>query len=237
MKTLYTLLIMLITFTGFSQTFEEVQYDGFIDRITTYEDGSHSHLLRSTESVPTELTNYFAQPCNATVCLEIRLGACPGDVNSEGVPYEFTEFYNYYINGNTILGEYENLIIRHCELDIRNGSIAVNGVNIEVQQDCDTPPDEVSQIIFTGNAPGQFYDTTELMNATLSIQEVTKIIRSKQLPENMEFALYDVIGRELLKGNTSNYTYNQITSSFKTGVYLFEFYTESVDVTVKDVFN
>lgn len=119
--------------------------------------------------VPTELTNFLNLPCDFTVCEDIQLGHCPDDVNSQGEPYQFTEYQTYYVTENVDI-QYNSLTLRNCVLEFRNGaSLIDNGINIILENDCDTD-DNITQIVFIGGG-NRFSSMAEYMQ-TLSIAQL-----------------------------------------------------------------
>lgn len=174
MKQFYTILIMLISFSGTSQ-------------------------------VETELTNYLNQLCNVTVCQDIQLGACPGDVNSDGTPYEFTSFSVKYIT-QTIEIHWNSITLRNTRLEFRNGANLVdNGIDIFIENDCDTS-ENITEIVFIGG--GQRFSSVEEMNATLNIIDHSISLNNVFDHIGETYSLYNCIGQVIYSG--------PITASTKT---------------------
>ncbi|NRA92179.1 MAG: hypothetical protein HRU26_05745 [Psychroserpens sp.] len=139
--------------------------------------------------VETQLTNYLNLPCNATVCQDIQLGACPGDLQSDGTPVPFTDYYVYYVT-EPIDIQYNSLTLRNCRLEFRNGAFLIdNGIEINFQNDCDTEED-VTGFVFIGG--GAQYPSWEVYYATLSIQEL-----EQQGVESIKEIYYDLLGKQI----------------------------------------
>lgn len=137
--------------------------------------------------VESELTTFLNLPCDFTVCSDIQLGNCPGDINSQGEEYEHTNFEVYYVTEDVII-EYNSLTLRNCRLEFRNGANLVdNGIVIDIQGDCNQP-DQITEIVFLGG--GNRYPSVEAMNATLGIND----------PESQEIKIvrveyYNILGQ------------------------------------------
>lgn len=146
----------------------------------------------SFAQVETELTNFLNLPCDFTVCSDIQLGHCPGDTNSQGEEYQFTEFQVYYSDEDVDL-EYDSLTLRNCRLEFRNGaSLIDNGIEVNIEGDCNAP-DQITEIVFIGGgnrfANREEYD--EYFN-TLSLETVEQN-NIKPLKE----IYYDMLGKQI----------------------------------------
>jgi hypothetical protein len=171
------------------------------------------------------------QECDATVCDDIKFGACEGDTYSDGSPVNNTDFEVYYSDVDVIIN-FNSVTFRNARFELRNGANLVdNGVQINEETDCDN--ENTTEIVFIGG--GDRFSSVEEMNATLSIKNITEQIKNQELPDNVNFNLYDVSGRSIIKGNTNSYTFGDIESQVKTGVYFFIIETEFGRVSVKAI--
>lgn len=163
-----------------------------------------------TLNAQTEVTNLLNTVCDNATCSDIQLGACPGDVNSLGEPYEFTDFEVYYVDENVIFNS-SSLTLRNSRLEFRNGANFVdNDLSVNVEQDCDG--ENVTEIVFIGG--GQRFSSVEDMNATLGIAEVNISVNDLSKAYGKPFNIISTSGQLLLSGKVDETTRSK-TKQFK----------------------
>ena len=151
--------------------------------------------------IETNITNLLGIECNVSECQDYTVGACIGDLDSEGNPREFTDFQVYYVT-ETIIIEYNSLTLRNCRIEFRNGANFVdNGIVVDEQTDCDV--ENTTEIVFLGG--GNRFATEAEMNATLSLSEV-------EFYRKANISYYDMLGKT-----------HRIISTLPRGIYIKEY--------------
>lgn len=143
--------------------------------------------------VETEITNYLNLECNVSVCQDIQLGACDGDVNSDGTPYQFTDYQVYYVTEDTFI-EYNHTLLRNCRLEARNGANIINVNNsFTIDTSCDVPElGHITDLVFLGAVEGRLYNSLEEYEQTLSISQY-ELLGHK--PIKIEY--FDMLGKSI----------------------------------------
>jgi len=137
--------------------------------------------------IETNVTNLLNTVCESATCGTVQLGACLGDLDSDGDPLDdiYTGFNVYYVTEDIIL-DVDMVILRNARLEFRNGANFVdNGILVDEQTDCDT--DNVTEIVFIDG--GQRFSSVEEMNQTLSIKDLDPNYK------NTDIIYYDVLGK------------------------------------------
>jgi hypothetical protein len=186
MKKITTLLILLISITITAQVYE------------------------------TDLTGSPNFECNATACDSYKIGSCPGDVTSEGVPM-IGEYNIYYITEDQVM-EYKGLTMRNSELQLRDGAILyMIGANVFLETDCDT--EYTTQVVPIENVLS-FATRIEYENymATLSNQEFDIFKRKAFL------SVYDMLGKKYKN-----------TELLPKGIYIKEYSLDGRVERIKDI--
>lgn len=142
MKKLYTIFMLLITVTAFSQS--QVNVTDLISQPCDY----------------------------GGTCSTLTFGCCIGDGNDhpDETECQYPNFVIYYVTEDVIVN-WGTVRLEHCRLEARNGANIINDNNsFEFSTFCDVN-DEVTEIVFLGDNPGRMFNSLEEYNATLGINE------------------------------------------------------------------
>lgn len=203
--------------------------------------------LASYGQLGTNITNRFVtaknwDEANQGVFTGITLGACEAQVGVE-VPIEtlFTDFKHYYVDTDVLGADFImdfDITFYNCKVTIiGSNDLVVNseeGYTITIGSDlCGNVAEVVSD-----NDEGRLYvsvaDYVEAQE-TLSTISIIEEVKNGGLPNDMQFELYDVLGKSVLKGNTNNYSISRFKQEYD-GFYILSINDGIVNVNIKQVF-